>query len=309
MSFKGTIMNDNICVNVFNIQRFCIHDGPGIRTVVFLKGCPLSCKWCHNPESQSFKTELSYNSSMCINCGKCVDVCKNGCHSMKNKAHFFDRTNCNLCGNCVDACVGALELFGRKMNVVQVMETVLKDIKFYEKSGGGLTVSGGEPMAFPDFTYELLKTAKEHNIHTCIETSGFCSFTDVEKIAKYTDIFLYDYKVSDPHTHKKMTGVSNEVIIENLRKLDKLSPKIVLRCPIIPGVNDNDVHITSIAELVNSLQNIIEINILPYHTFGNDKHDLFGYQKYTEIYRVPLKNEVEEIRKKLSKICKNIKIT
>lgn len=230
---------------VLSIERSSLHDGPGIRTTVFLKGCPLSCAWCHNPESQSFEPEIFFIEEKCIKCGRCDKPCP------------------------------AREIKGIKMTAVDIMDIVYKDIDYYKNSGGGLTISGGEPLAQLELTKELLQMAKKRNIHTCIETSGYVKEQDIISLIPLVDIFLYDYKIGKDK-HLKYIGCSLDIIINNLKSIDKLGAKIILRCPIIPTINDTDEHFLSIAEYANSLKNIIEINIMPYHPMGVLKSKRLG---------------------------------
>ena len=256
---------------IFNVQRFSIHDGPGIRTTVFLKGCPLKCIWCHNPESHKVKSEIMLEKDKCVNCGACVMACREGVHKIEEGIHTIDNKNCAGCKTCVEVCpAAALELCGYEESAAKIMETVLRDKAFYRKDGG-LTVSGGEPLMQPEFTLELFKLAKENNLHTCIETSGFGKWEELYEISKYVDIFLYDYKISDPLLHEKCTGVTNKQIIENLKKLDENGSKIILRCPIIPGINDNKEHFDAILKLTEELKGILEVNLEPYHPLGISK--------------------------------------
>ena len=283
-----------IKANIFNIQRFCVNDGPGIRTTVFIKGCGLDCAWCHNPESKSFERELMFSDSLCIMCKACETVCENGVHSFSEKGHLLDREKCTLCGKCTDICPAeAVELAGKQMSVDEVMETVLRDVQFYENSGGGMTLSGGEPLHSFEFSYELLKAAKENGIHTCIETSGYADTGKILKIAEFTDLFLYDFKISDETLHKKYTGVGNELIKKNLLALDKFGNKMVLRCPIIPGVNDNASHFDGIAETANSLANIVGIDIEPYHALGVTKLSRLGKDAMAS-FEVPVAGVMEK---------------
>lgn len=257
---------------IFNIQRFCVNDGPGIRTTVFLKGCPLNCLWCHNPESKSPNPELFFNPEKCVGCRRCEAACPESCHSFGEGGHIFDRGACTVCGRCAAVCPeGALEIVGRRVSTKEVMAEVLRDRVFYSGSGGGLTLSGGEPLYQYDFSLELLKMAKENGLHTCVETSGFVTQEKIIKIAAYTDIFLYDCKETDPVRHKEFTGVSNTQIIDNLFCVDKMGAGIILRCPIIPGYNDRQEHLENIGRLAEKLENIRQIEVEPYHPLGKSK--------------------------------------
>ena len=262
---------------VFDIQRFSIHDGPGIRTTVFMKGCPLRCIWCHNPESQSSKTEISLNPSKCIGCGYCFEVCPGKCHLMKGKIREFHREYCLVCGKCTEKCYPkALEAIGREMTVGEVIGEVARDRIFYETSGGGMTLSGGEPLFQFEFTHSLLLAAKKEKISSCLETSGFAKWDRIEKLLGLVDIFLFDYKESSPEKHLEFTGVPMDTIMENLSRLDYHGTKIIFRCPIIPGCNDRSDHFRGIAEAANKFKSIAEINVMPYHPLGKSKNEKLG---------------------------------
>lgn len=286
---------------VFNIQRFSINDGPGIRTTVFLKGCPLECKWCHNPESQKLKPELLYIKESCVGCGKCEAVCKNGVHIFDGE-HRVLRDKCIACGKCEDICsINALEIAGKYVDADFVIQEALRDKLFYDTSGGGITLSGGEPFLQFDFMLEILRLAKKNGLHTCIET---CGFTDREKIIEagdYTDIFLYDWKISNPELHREYTGVSNERISENLNALNDISANVILRCPVIPGVNDNINHFKGIAHIANSFCCVKGIDVSPYHELGLSKLERLGRTK-TESFSVPEKDEAESYILKLREL-------
>lgn len=256
---------------VTNIQKFSIQDGPGIRTTVFLKGCPLRCLWCHNPEGLEPYPELAYRPNQCIACGRCAAVCPNRCHVLFEGLHGFDRTNCVNCGKCAEECVGALELMGKQMTVEEVLRKVMQDKAFYDNSGGGMTLSGGEPMAQFPFALALAKSAKEQGLHVCIETSGFANPAQYAAILPYIDIFLFDYKETDPARHREYTGQTNEKILDNLSRLSAAGAKIVLRCPIIPGLNARDEHFAGIAHTAEATPGVYEVNIEPYHPLGKSK--------------------------------------
>ena len=286
---------------VFNIQKFSVNDGPGIRTTVFMKGCPLRCIWCHNPESKHGYPEIMYNKSKCAQCGKCIEICSKKAHFENNGLHIYDRTACDGCGKCAEACAfGAIELAGRTMTSDEVIAEVMRDKVFYDTSGGGMTLSGGEPMMQFDFTYELLSLAKEKGLHTCMETCGYAKTEELKKVASLVDIFLFDYKVTDPALHKKYTGANNELILKNLFMLDSIGAKTVLRCPIIPGINDANEHFLGIAETANKLNHVIEINVEPYHPLGKGKSELLGRDYPLSEIGFPKDETVKEWMEKIS---------
>ena len=259
---------------VFNIQRYSIHDGPGIRTTVFLKGCPLSCLWCQNPESQSIKPEIFYNVERCVGCGKCITVCPAKAIEMGDAKVITDRNICTGCGSCVDACPEeARELMGKYMTVEEVVEEVMKDDIFYQRSGGGVTISGGEPFTQWKFSANILKHCRERSAHTAIETCGYAPWETMERVLQYTDLVLYDLKHMDPKEHMKLTGVSNELILENVRRIwhERHIP-IWIRVPVIPGYNDSPANIDALAGfVVNELSPFLQIHLLPYHRLGESK--------------------------------------
>lgn len=262
---------------VFDIKRFSVKDGPGIRTSVFLKGCPLRCVWCHNPESQEMTPELCFTPEKCIGCGLCPTYCPQHCHRMENGAHLFDRKNCIRCGRCAAGCpAGALEMAGREMDVAAVMTEILRDLIFYRKSGGGLTLTGGEPMAQFKFTRELLAGAKAEGISTALDTCGYAPWSEYRELLPLADLFLYDFKAADPERHRELTGRDNALIFENLRKLDRAGAAIVLRCPLVPGVNDDERHLAAVAEWAETLSGVREITLEPYHPLGVEKAARFG---------------------------------
>lgn len=261
---------------VFDIKKFAINDGPGIRTAVFLKGCPLHCIWCHNPESQKTSPEIFFMPDKCIGCGWCFSVCPRKCHVAAD-THVFDRTNCIRCGKCTEKCyAGALELVGRSRSAEDVLAEVMKDEMFYRTSGGGLTVSGGEPMLQFDFTLELLRAAKEKGLHVCLDTCGYADPEKYRAVMPYVDLFLYDVKSTDSALHRKVTGVLNELILSNLRMIDGAGKSIFLRCPLVPGINDREDLLTGIADLANSLGHVEEITVEPYHPLGMSKFSHLG---------------------------------
>jgi pyruvate formate lyase activating enzyme len=257
---------------IFDIQRFSLHDGPGIRTTVFLKGCFLDCAWCHNPESKDPAPEIAYYSAKCALCGACAAACPGKLHRVGSEGHSFARPGCTRCGACAAACVtGALARIGKTISAGEALGEVQKDEPFYRSSGGGMTVSGGEPFYQGGFALALLRLAKGSGLHTCVETSGAVPFETLRAAAAVTDLFLYDVKETDTERHRNFTGVPNAGIFENLEKLDALGSKTVLRCPIIPGLNDREEHFRGIGALANRLKNVSGIEIEPYHPLGISK--------------------------------------
>lgn len=278
---------------VLDIQRSSLHDGPGVRTTVFLKGCPLRCLWCHNPESQNFKKELSLNLSRCTLCGKCADVCENGVHKIIDGVHHVDKDKCTFCGKCEKACINdAIQIMGKEMSAQEVFEIVKKDKIFYDSTGGGVTVSGGEALSHPSFCKELLSLCKESGIHTCIETSGYAPRKVIEEIAPVVDLFLYDWKVSSREKGMKYIGVDGKIIYENLQYLASMGKKIILRCPIIPTVNNDEEHFSRILDIVNTYPQVQCAEMLPYHNFGVVKGENLGRE--TAVFPVPEESEKAE---------------
>ncbi|MBQ8250134.1 MAG: glycyl-radical enzyme activating protein [Clostridia bacterium] len=290
---------------VFNIQRFSLFDGPGVRTVVFLKGCPLRCVWCHNPEGLSSEMQVMYNSERCIGCGACVEACEKGCHTMKDGFHVLDRKNCISCGECAKVCFSlSLTSQGVQMTVNEVMDTVMRDLNVYRDSGGGLTLSGGEPLMQAEFSSALLKAAKDAGLHTCTETSGFGSSEALSEMAAYTDIFLFDYKLTGDEAHTEYCGAPGTPILHNLGLLDSLGKKVILRCPLIPDINTTKEHMEGIARVALSHPySVSEIQIEPYHRLGISKAVQLGITPTYEA-EVPDKDFVREFADGLRELCK-----
>jgi pyruvate formate lyase activating enzyme len=262
--------------NIFNIQKFSVHDGPGIRTTVFFKGCPLKCMWCHNPESQNITTQILYDRDKCVLCGTCEKICPKKAIKIENNILTTDEAKCDCCGQCVIYCIqGARQIAGKEYTVDEVVKEVLKDRVFYEKSNGGVTLSGGEPLIHIDFVEELLKKLKDNNIHTAVDTCGAVSFDNLKRAARYTDVFLYDIKLMDDEKHLEFTGMSNKLILDNLKKLSEIHKNINIRMPIIEGVNGNEEHIIETIRFIEGL-NISKVNLLPYHDIAKHKYKKLG---------------------------------
>jgi pyruvate formate lyase activating enzyme len=269
--------------NVYDIMRFSTRDGPGIRTTVFLKGCPLSCWWCHNPESQSATPQLMFRPNLCNQCLTCLAACEQGAIFANDGAVSTDLDKCTLCKACAEACyTGAREIVGREMTVAQVMEQVVRDIAFYDESGGGVTCSGGEPLLQKDFLLALLQACKERDIHTAVDTSGFAPWQVLDSIRPYVDLFLYDLKLMDDARHREFTGVSNTVILQNLQALAERGHRIALRVPIVPGINDDGETIRQIGAFAAALPCLSQVSLLPYHQAGVEK-----YRRLHQAYKLP----------------------
>ncbi|MHC4556138.1 MAG: glycyl-radical enzyme activating protein [Planctomycetota bacterium] len=257
---------------IFDIKKYAIHDGPGIRTTVFFKGCPLQCQWCHNPESWRASPEPGFRKGRCIRCGRCIEVCKEQAISLMEDGSVTDVNKCKLCGECIDACArSAREIIGQEMTVSQVMSEVKKDVIFYDQSDGGVTFSGGEPLMQPDFLLALLNQCQAQGIHTAVDTTCYAEPEVVQKIAEKTDLFLCDLKHMDGAIHRDFTSVDNDLMLYNIRHLSDVGKKIVIRIPVIPGFNDDLANIEMTAKFVALLENVGAIDILPFNRGGKGK--------------------------------------
>ena len=281
---------------IFNIQKYSIHDGPGIRTTVFLKGCPLSCSWCHNPESQCFHRELVQHANRCIGCLECMKVCSKGALSNYEGVIYRNVELCALCGGCAEACYSnALEVAGREVSAANLVKELKKDIIFYDSSKGGVTISGGEPLSQAEFTLELLQRCKQLEVQTAVDTCGFGSSSMLEEISKYTDLFLFDIKFVNEEQHKQHTGVSNVIILQNLKLLSELGKRIWIRVPIIPGINDDEENIAATAKLIKSTAGVEQVNLLPYHNAAIEKYKRLGKEYQLNNIKIPQKDYMEKI--------------
>ena len=295
---------------IFDVKRYAIHDGPGIRTTVFFKGCPLQCQWCHNPESWNIYQELGFRRSRCIKCGRCFEICKNGAITLTEDGPVTDENRCRLCGECVNVCiVGAREIIGWQATVNETMSEVEKDIIFYDQSGGGVTFSGGEPLMQPEFLLALLSQCQERGIHTAVDTSCYAEPGIVKKISEKTDLFLCDLKHMNNEMHKRFTGVGNKLILDNIRRLSDAGNKIIIRVPIIPGFNNDKANIEVTAEFVASLPDVNGVEILPYNQGGQEKSNRLISAIQIMKTAVPDKEEMNFILKNLSKYNFEVKIS
>lgn len=299
---------------VTDFKRFAVHDGDGIRTTVFLKGCPLRCVWCHNPESISLKPELAFYAEKCTGCGECARVCPNGAHLFEagdtpdSYIHKLNRTKCVACGKCAEVCVsGALKLCGRRMSVDEVMKIVAEDRIFYETSNGGMTLSGGEPTLQPEFTLALLRAAKEDGISTALDTCGCAKREVYESLLPYTDIFLYDIKHITDEGHIRCTGRPNRQILDNLRFLSDAGAKIEIRIPLVPGYNDDAETLDGIGRLLSTV-NITKAKLLPYHSYARSKYLSLGIPDTLPDVERPSSEKLEAAAKLLRGYGANVDI-
>jgi len=283
---------------IFDVKRYAIHDGPGIRTTVFLKGCPLRCQWCQNPEGIDLEPEVFWRENRCAeDCSACVTACPSRAVSKDGTRIVVDREKCDFCRNCEEACVyDALEIVGREVSVGEIMEEIEKDRVFFDESGGGVTFSGGEPLLQVDFLESLLQEVKKSNIHVALDTSGYVPFQDLDRVSDQVDLFLYDLKIMDDEKHKKFTGVSNKIILENLRKLSGKEKAIIVRIPLVSGVNDDNQSIRMFTEHLRTLKNVKNISLLAYHRGGCEKFRRLLKEEKLETFNPPSKERIEEAK-------------
>ncbi len=281
---------------IFDIQKFCVHDGPGIRTTVFFKGCPLNCWWCHNPESQQFGREMLLNPGKCVNCHQCASHCGQGAVVIDAGTVSHEQEKCVFCEKCVDYCLpNAREIAGREYSVAELSREIEKDKPFYEQSGGGVTLSGGEALCQIDFVTELVTACKKQGVAVAVDTCGYVPFTYFERLLEFTEIFLYDLKIMDSRLHKKYTGQDNDLILENLCKLSAAGARINLRVPLIAGINTGNDNISATIEFIRNL-NIAMVNLLPYHNIGKGKYLRLNRKYSGEELSAPSPERLAEIR-------------
>lgn len=279
---------------ISDIKRFAVHDGDGIRTTVFFKGCSLRCRWCHNPEGIGFPPQIAYYANKCLGCGECLSVCTSSAHKMVEERHVFDRESCIGCGKCAPACLGsALVYYGREVTVDELLPLVLEDREFYENSGGGVTLSGGECLMQAPFCRELLCRLKEEGIHTAVDTCGAIPWSHMEQVLPYTDIFLYDVKAYDEEVHIRCTGRSNVQILENLQKLDALGKPVEIRIPYVPDYNADQME--KIAAFLQTLHNVTKVKVLAYHNYAGSKYAALGMEN-TLPEHLPTAEEVAAVQ-------------
>lgn len=285
---------------VFNIQKYSIHDGPGIRTTVFLKGCPLACQWCHNPESMAMAQEIVFLQNKCIGCGDCGQSCPYKALTVTEPGLLTAAASCRACGACTEACpTGARERVGRPVTVAEVMKEIEKDRVFYEESGGGVTFSGGEALLQPDFLDSLLTACKAGGLHTALDTSGYAAWPSIARIKDKVDLFLYDLKHMDDGKHRLYTGVSNQLILANLKELTASHRKIWIRVPVIPGLNDDGENIKAMGAFLAALH-LSEVFLLPYHHIAADKYRRLGRTYRLDGLQPPSSKQMAEVSQGLA---------
>jgi pyruvate formate lyase activating enzyme len=296
---------------IFDIKHYAIHDGPGIRTTVFFKGCPLNCGWCHNPEGINPEPEIFLRSNLCAEgCTACLATCPQKALSKPNNSTVVvDRMKCDLCGLCESVCsYGALEVVGKEMTISEIMKEVEKDRIFFEESGGGVTLSGGEPLSNPTFLEPLLEQFKSKNIHVVADTSGFFNYDRFSHILDEIDLFLFDLKIMDSQMHKKYTGQSNEIILENLKRISRSGKPVAARIPLIADINDSEKNIKETCEFLQKLDNIIRIHLLPYHKGGEAKHKRLGKSESLNGFKSPTEEEINTLKKIISEYGFSVRI-
>lgn len=281
---------------IFNIQRFSTEDGPGIRTTIFVKGCPLTCAWCANPESQYIRPELGHSDAVCDLCGECVKVCAQNAIEVLAAGVRVNREQCDNCAKCVDVCgPRGLRMMGREYTVDEVFDEILKDQTYYQNSGGGVTCSGGEPLTQPQFVTELFRRCHEAGIHTTLDTSGFGPEQILKNMLEYTDLVLYDLKLMDNAAHEAAVGKPNRLILDNARRIADSGVEMIIRVPLIPGITDADDNITAIAQFVKQLRPGLTVNVMPYHRFGMNKYQMLDREYTMHDLKSPSKEHAQKV--------------
>ncbi len=285
--------------NIFDIKQFAVHDGPGIRTTIFLKGCPLECSWCHNPEGIDYEDDLFFYESKCIGCGSCVGVCPENAIEMKGKIINIDRDLCQLCGNCSEVCpTAALEIAGKRMSVEEVMDEIERSTIYHDTSSGGVTLSGGEPFQQFEFMKELIERCKEKDIHVTVDTCGHVETEKLDEVKDKIDLFLFDLKIMDEDLHKEYIGVGNEKILKNLKSLLREGDnEVIIRFPLIPGITDTKENISSILDFLAPLKGVREIDVLPYHDV-REKYNRLGKEYEIKDIEAPGRERIEKIKRR-----------
>jgi pyruvate formate lyase activating enzyme len=294
---------------VFDVKKYAIHDGPGIRTTVFFKGCPLECQWCHNPESWRAYAEHGFRKGRCVGCLQCIETCPEQAISIIDNRPVTEMNKCSLCGRCADTCVAcAREIIGREMTVSEIMAEIEQDVIFYDESGGGVTISGGEPLMQPDFLLAVLNQCQRQRIHTAVDTSCYAESKIVEKVGERANMFLCDIKHMDSEIHERFTGVGNDSILNNIRLLSEAGKNIIIRIPVIPGFNDEKANIEATGKFTASLPGIIRVDILPFNRGGKEKSARLTAQgKHLQV-KIPNEEQMNSIAQNLSKYGFEVKI-
>lgn len=281
---------------IFNIQKFSLHDGPGIRTIVFFKGCAMSCLWCSNPESQDVAPQIMFNKNLCTKCGRCQSQCKISAIDI-NSSYRINKDKCTKCKKCVESCLnGALVIEGKEYSVEEIVKELKKDSVHYRRSNGGITLSGGEVLLQPDFAVELLKECKSYGWHTAIETAMYVNSEAVKKVIPYIDLAMIDIKSMNSEVHKKFTGVNNDIILNNIKLSDKLAKEIIIRVPVIEGFNADLESIREIVEFSKSLTKLKRIDLLPYHNYGESKYEAIGKAYILRELQAPSEDKMNTLK-------------